>query len=125
MLPDDIEQSVGRNAGMRHSCPDIEGPHQPLEKEAGCAALVPEATAAVGEAASAVHRQAVARDFLEAALALDGARAPHQPVVPCLEGLGLSADRHSEGLTGGGWATPVQHNEVCREREWLLLPAVN
>ena len=109
---------------MRKSRSYIKVSDQPLKQQACTAAFVTQAATAFDEAASAVHRQAVSRYFLEAALALDGAAAPHQPVVPCLEGLRLSADRHSEGLTGGGWATPVQHNEVCREREGLLLPAV-
>ena len=78
---------------MGKSCPYLKCPHLPLEQEAGRAALVPQPLAAVGEASITVDREAVARDLLEAALAFDGAAAPHQPVVTCLEGLGLSADR--------------------------------
>lgn len=77
---------------MGKSCPHLKGPHLPLEQEAGRAALVPQPLAAVGEASITVDREAVARDLLEAALALDGAAAPHQPVVTSLECLDLGAD---------------------------------
>lgn len=78
---------------MGESSPHLEGPHLPLEQEACRAAFVPQPLAAVGEASITVDCEAVASDLLEAALAFDGAAAPHQPVVTCLEGLGLSADR--------------------------------
>ena len=78
---------------MGKSSTHLEGPHLPLEQEAGRAALVLQPLAAVGEAAITVDREAVARDLLEAALPFDGATAPHQPVVTCLEGLCVGADR--------------------------------
>lgn len=77
---------------MWKTSPHLEGPHLPLEQKASRAAFVPQPLAAVGEAAITVDREAVARDLLEAALALDGAAAPHQPVVTCLECLDLGAD---------------------------------
>ena len=110
---------------MGKSRPHVEVPDEPLEQQACAAAFIPEAAAAFDETASAVQRQAVPCDFLEAALSFDCARAPHQPVVPSLEGLGLSADRQCEGPTGGGWATPVQHHQMGREGQGFLLPAVN
>ena len=125
VLPDDIHQSIGCHPRMRKSRTHFEVPDPALEQQAGGPALVTEASAALGEASPAVHGQAVSRDFLEAALSLDGAGAPHQPVVPGLEGLRLSADRQCEGLAGGGRAAAVQHHEVGRERKRLLLPAVD
>lgn len=110
---------------MRKSRPYFEVANPALKQKARSPAIVTKATAAFGEASPAVHGQAVARDFLEGTLALDCACAPHQPVVPGLDGLRLSADRQCKGLAGGGGAAAVQHNEVCRERKWLLLPAVD
>jgi hypothetical protein len=40
---------------MGKSCPNLETPHQPLEQEAGGAALVPEAAAAVHKTSAAVE----------------------------------------------------------------------
>jgi len=78
---------------MGKSSAYLEGPHLPLEQQAGCAALVTQPLAAVGEASITVRGEAVARDLLETALPLDRTVAPHQPVVTCLEGLGMDADR--------------------------------
>lgn len=110
---------------MRKSSTHFKAPHLPFKQEACGTAFVAQAFAAVGEPAVSIYRQAVTGYLLEAALALDCAMAPHQPVVPCLEGLGLSADRQCAGPTGGGHAPPVQDHKVCREREGFLLPAVN
>ena len=110
---------------MRKSSTNLETPHRALEQEAGVLHLVAQAAAAVHKPAPSVQRQAVPGDLLEAALPLDCGAAPHQPVVPSLHGLRLRADRDCAGPTGGGQGFPVQHHEVGRKGEGLLLPAVD
>lgn len=87
---------------MGKSCTNLESPDCALEQQARRPAIVPQAAAAFVEPAPAVCRQAVTGYLLEAALALDGGLAPHQPVVPSLHGLRLRADRDCAGLAGGG-----------------------
>lgn len=98
---------------MRKSSAHIEPTDCTLEQEAGSAAFPHQPLAAVEEPAPAVQGHAVTGDLLEAALPLDGGAAPHQPVVPCLDGLRLRADRQCAGPAGGGRLAPVQHHEVC------------
>jgi hypothetical protein len=72
---------------MGKSCPNLEAPHRALKQQAGGPNLVPQAAAALDEAASAVHGQTVTGNLLEGTLPFDCRVAPHQPVVPSLEGL--------------------------------------
>ena len=92
---------------MGKSCLNFEAPHLPLEEDASGAALVAEAAAALEEPASAVSCYAVVCYLCEGTLALDSRGTPHQSVVPCLEGLRLSADHYCPGLTAGGESLPV------------------
>lgn len=110
---------------MGKSSTNLEPPDCTLEQQACRATLVPQAAAAFNKPAPAVLREAVPRDLLEAALPLDGGLPPHQPVVPSLHGLGLSADRDCAGLAGGGQGFPIQHHHVGWKGEGLLLPAVD
>lgn len=110
---------------MWKSSPYIKPRNCTLKQKACGLTVISKATAAVDKPAPSVQRQAVPGDLLEAALPLDCGAAPHQPVVPSLHGLRLRADRDCAGPTGGGQGFPVQHHEVGRKGEGLLLPAVD
>jgi hypothetical protein len=72
---------------MRKSSTYLEPADCALEQQAGGAAFPHQPLAAFHEPASAVNGQAITGYFLEASLPLDGREAPHQPVVPSLDGL--------------------------------------